>query len=455
MADRWKHADQEGRLELSPIPAAEAERPDAEVDVPALRQSWEALQDTHDFFHMLRKHHVTRTQALRLIGDDFARPVAADSLQRVVELAHEAETPFMTFVGNRGCIQIHTGRAKKIVRIPDWFNVMDPGFNLHVYEPGLRSAWIVRKPTSDGIVTALEVYDEQLIQYGADIIDRRLAFLDDFRPLLLSTFQAIFDDSFDADLRYDAHLIHEPHAERPTRSELERRLADALYATRDEERDRGYTVVDAPTVMSTHLTEILKTNMPDLLSYGEVAKLLNDLPKEQAKLVEDLIPGQISLTGVQRILQFLLGERVSIRDLGTILEGVAEAVSWTRNPASIAEHVRARLARQLCAQYTSPEGTLPLVVLSPQWEQAFQEAIVGQGDDRQLAMAPSQLQEFITRVREAFEAAAQAGELPVLLTSPGIRPFVRSIIERFRSQTTVLSQNEIHPQAKLKTVGQI
>ncbi len=226
-------------------------------------------------------------------------------------------------------------------------------------------------------------------------------------------------------------------------------------ALREDASVRGYTVVDASTVLSTHLTEILKGNMPDLLSYGEVAKLLNDLPKEQAKLVEDLIPGQISMTGVQRVLQFLLGERVSIRDLGTILEGVAEAVAWTRNPASIAEHVRARLARQLCAQYTSPEGVLPLVVLSPQWEQAFQESIVGTGDDRQLAMAPSKLHDFIGLVRDRFEEAARQGEVPVLLTSAGVRPFVRSIVDRFRSQTPVLSQAEIHPRARLKTVAAV
>ena len=226
-------------------------------------------------------------------------------------------------------------------------------------------------------------------------------------------------------------------------------------ALREEASVRGYTVVDASTVLSTHLTEILKTHMADLLSYGEVTKLLKDLPKEQAKLVEDIIPGQISMTGLQRVLQFLLGERVSIRDLGTILEGVAEAVGWTRNPASIAEHVRARLGRQLCAQYAAPDGTLPLVVLSPVWEQAFQESIVGQGEDRQLAMAPSKLHEFIGLVREKFEEAARQGEVPVLLTSASIRPFVRSVVDRFRSQTPVLSQAEIHPRARLRTIAAI
>jgi flagellar biosynthesis protein FlhA len=218
---------------------------------------------------------------------------------------------------------------------------------------------------------------------------------------------------------------------------------------------KGYTVVDPATVISTHLTEILKLNMSELLSYAEVQKLLDELPGVHQKLIEDVVPGQINVSGIQRVLQSLLAERVSIRDLPTILEGIAEATGFTHSIGPITEHVRGRLARQICAGSKGPAGYLPLLPLSAKWEQAFAESIVGQGEDRQLAMAPSQLQEFITRVREGFEAAAQAGELPVLLTSPGIRPFVRSIIERFRSQTTVLSQNEIHPQAKLKTVGQI
>jgi flagellar biosynthesis protein FlhA len=224
---------------------------------------------------------------------------------------------------------------------------------------------------------------------------------------------------------------------------------------REEANMRGYTVVDASTVLSTHLTEVLKGNMADLLSYGETSKLVKELPKEQAKLVEDIVPSQVSMAVIQRVLQLLLGERVSIRDLGTILEGVAEAVGWTRSPVAIVEHVRSRLARQLSAQYAAPEGHLPLVVLSPAWEQAFSDAIVGQGDDRRLAMAPSKLQEFVGLVRDRFEDAARQGEMPVLLTSAAIRPFVRSIIERFRSQTAVLSQAEIHPRARLKTIAAI
>jgi flagellar biosynthesis protein FlhA len=226
-------------------------------------------------------------------------------------------------------------------------------------------------------------------------------------------------------------------------------------AFREEAAVRGYTVVDAATVLATHLTELLKGNVAELLSYGEVQKLIKELPKEQGDLVKDLVPTQITVTGIQRILQLLLAERVSIRDLSTILEGIADGLTFTRSPNGLAEHVRARLARQICAQHTSPQGYVPLISLTAKWEQAFAESILGEGDNRQLAMQPSRLTEFITLVRERFEDAARQGENPVLVTSPGIRAFVRSIVERFRTQTTVLSQSEIHPRARLKTVGSI
>ncbi len=222
---------------------------------------------------------------------------------------------------------------------------------------------------------------------------------------------------------------------------------------REEATIKGFTVVDPATVMSTHLTELLKANIAELLSYADVQKLLSDLPGEQAKLVEDIVPGQITVSAIQRVLQTLLAERVSIRDLPTILEGIAEATSFTRSTQQMTEHVRARLARQICAQHMAPGGYLPLISLTPQWEQAFGEALVGDGDERHLAMAPSKLQDFVARVRDAFENAAKQGEVPVLLTSPMIRPFVRSIVERFRPHTTVLSQNEVHARIRLKTIG--
>ena len=222
---------------------------------------------------------------------------------------------------------------------------------------------------------------------------------------------------------------------------------------REEATFRGYTLVDPSTVLTTHLTEILKENMPDLLTYAEVQKLIRDLPAEQKKLVEDLVPSVVTTTTIQRVLQALLRERVSIRDLPTILEGLAEAAPHTSSVTNLVEHVRTRLAKQLCWQNQGPDGQLPIITMSPEWEAAFADAMVGNGEERQLAMAPSKLQEFIRSVRDTFERAAQMGEAAVLLTGPGIRPYVRSIIERFRGQTVVMSQNEVHPKARLKTVG--
>ena len=195
--------------------------------------------------------------------------------------------------------------------------------------------------------------------------------------------------------------------------------------------------------------------MSELLSYGETQKLLDELPESHQKLVADVIPNQISVGGLQRVLQNLLGERVSIRDLPTILEGVAEAAGYSRNVSTITEHVRARLARQISETQSNEEGVIHLASLSPEWEQAFADSLIGTGDDRQLSMPPSQLQQFITTVRHQFDKYTAMGEQPALLTSPMIRPYVRSIIERFRPQTVVMSQNEIHPKAKIRTLGQI
>ncbi|MGE4062769.1 MAG: flagellar biosynthesis protein FlhA [Rhodospirillaceae bacterium] len=226
-------------------------------------------------------------------------------------------------------------------------------------------------------------------------------------------------------------------------------------ANREEALFRGYTVVDPPTVITTHLTEVVRDNMAELLSYTETQKLLNELDKEQQKLIAEVVPSQISVAGIQRVLQNLLNERISVRDLPTILEGISEACAITRNVLMISEHVRARLSRQLSDKNVDENGVIPLVALSPEWEQEFAESLTGQGDDRQLSMAPSKLQEFITAVRQNFERFAMQGETPVLLTSPTVRPYVRSIIDRFRPMTVVMSQNEIHPKAKIRTVGQI
>ncbi len=187
----------------------------------------------------------------------------------------------------------------------------------------------------------------------------------------------------------------------------------------------------------------------------EPSRRVEAVDAEIRKLVADMIPSQISMGGVQRVLKALLKERVSIRDLPTILEGISEACSFTQSTTTIIEHVRARLARQISHAVTTDAGFVPLVTLSPEWEQTFAEALKGERDERQLALAPSKLQEFIAKVRTVFDRHALMGEAPALLTSPLLRPYVRSIMERIRPATMVLSQNEIHPKVKIKTLDQV
>ena len=224
---------------------------------------------------------------------------------------------------------------------------------------------------------------------------------------------------------------------------------------REEALFRNYTVVDPPTVITTHLTEVVKDNMADLLSYAETQKLLDDLGKEEQKLISETVPGQISVSGVQRVLQNLLGEMISIRDLPTIMEAVAESSRVTQNVMVITEHVRTRLARQISHANTNEDGYISILAMSPAWEQSFIESLTGESDDKVLSLPPSRIQDFITTVRKKYDDLAMQGEIPVILCSPTIRPYVRSIVERFRPQTMVLSQNEIHPKARIKTVGQI
>lgn len=218
---------------------------------------------------------------------------------------------------------------------------------------------------------------------------------------------------------------------------------------------KGYTVVDPPTVIITHLTEIIRQNITELLSASETQKLIDSLTPEHKKLVADIIPQQLTLTGFQRVLQGLLSEGVSIRDLPTIVEAVSEIAQNSGHVINLIENVRARLAMQICHMYENDKGYIPLIVLSPKWEQIFAESLIGSGDEKQLSLAPSQLEEFVGLVNKEFEQHMLKGEIPVLLVSASIRPYVRSIIERFKATLPVISQNEIHSKAKIKTLGQI
>lgn len=158
--EKYRNEDQSQVQPIGEPAEAVKEQPDESIDVESFRQGWVKLEDTHDFFGLVRKHKLTRSQALRLAPKgNYAVKVDPLAFRKIISLAAERETPIMVFVGNQGMIQIHTGSVKRLLDHEDWFNIMDPDFNLHVKEPHLKEVWVVRKPTKDGIVTALECFD--------------------------------------------------------------------------------------------------------------------------------------------------------------------------------------------------------------------------------------------------------------------------------------------------------
>ncbi|NBB75578.1 MAG: hemin-degrading factor [Bacteroidetes bacterium] len=161
LVDKYRHDDQSIAQPVEPVEEDADETPDAEIDVDGFLQEWADLKDTHDFFPLLRDYGVSRTQALRFGEGRFTRRVPAESLRRTLQAAAEQETPIMVFVGSPGCIQIHTGPVKKLKATPPWYNVLDPGFQLHLNEEMIDQAWVVEKPTKDGIVTSLELLDAE------------------------------------------------------------------------------------------------------------------------------------------------------------------------------------------------------------------------------------------------------------------------------------------------------
>ena len=152
-------SEQSDTVAFAAVVEPRADRADSEIDVAALQAGWAAMQDTHEFFGLLRQHGVGRQQALRLVGKRFAEPAGRASTRQMLERASADQLPIMCFVGNPGCIQIHTGPVQRIHVMGPWLNVLDPGFNLYLREDHIEDAWIVRKPTSDGDVTSLELFD--------------------------------------------------------------------------------------------------------------------------------------------------------------------------------------------------------------------------------------------------------------------------------------------------------
>ncbi len=223
---------------------------------------------------------------------------------------------------------------------------------------------------------------------------------------------------------------------------------------REEAQIRGYTVVDHSTIVATHLTEIIKRNAHELLGRQETQNLL-DMVKEQAPaLVEELVPNLLPLGTVQKVLQNLLRERVSIRDLRTILETLADYAPSTKDPELLTEYVRAAMRRAITKQYQDEDGKLPVIVLDHQLEELLGGAVQRTDHGAFLSLEPGLAQRVLAALSRAAEAVSLQNLVPVVLTAPGLRLPLRKLTERVLPSVAVLSHNEVEgPIRTLKVVS--
>lgn len=221
-----------------------------------------------------------------------------------------------------------------------------------------------------------------------------------------------------------------------------------------EAEARGMTVVDPESVVTTHLTEIIKEHMPELLTYAATQELVQGQTKDYQKLLSE-ISNNAPMVLMQHVLQALMSERVSIRNLPKIIEAVAEASGTTKNVQVIVEHVRAQLSKQICQGLVDGQGYVSVVTLGQTWETELHNAISKTGDETNFIMSPQRVQEFVLAVRKEIQHFAASDQWPALLVAPDSRPYVRSILERVSPMTQVISHNEVHRKASLKTVATI
>ncbi len=166
LVEKYRAADQEAMALTAVKPEKKAEEQTADIDTAAFQAEWLTLKDTHEFFGLLRKYKLSRKEALRHAPEGYAYQIKPESMKAVFDAASETALPIMVFVSNPNCIQIHTGPIKKIFVMGPWLNIMDPAFNLHLREDAIDEAWVVRKPTEDGIVTGIELIDKEGVMFN-------------------------------------------------------------------------------------------------------------------------------------------------------------------------------------------------------------------------------------------------------------------------------------------------
>jgi flagellar biosynthesis protein FlhA len=224
-------------------------------------------------------------------------------------------------------------------------------------------------------------------------------------------------------------------------------------ATKERAELSGYTVVDPPSVVATHLTEIIKKHAHELLGRQETKSLIENVKETYPALVDDLIPSVLSIGDIQKVLSKLLREKISVRDLVTIMETLADHGGYTKDPEILTEYVRQALSRQITQQFTSAGDSLKVITVGPSLEKKIAEAVQQSDQGSYLALDPSSSQIIYHRVSEQVAKLIQSGQQPVILTSPTIRMYLRQLLERTMQEIPVLSYSELEPNVEIQSMG--
>ncbi|GAB6988930.1 flagellar biosynthesis protein FlhA [Paenibacillus pini] len=224
-------------------------------------------------------------------------------------------------------------------------------------------------------------------------------------------------------------------------------------ATKERAELSGYTVVDPPSVVATHLTELIKKHAHELIGRQETKTLIDNLKENYAVLVDELIPSVLTVGDVQKVLAKLLREKISIRDLVTIFESLADYGHFTKDPDVLTEYVRQALSRQITQQYSQQGETLRVITVGPTLEKKISDSVQQSEQGNYLAMDPMSTQTVYQKLNEQINKLLQSGQQPILLTSPNIRMYLRQVIERTMQDIPVLSYSELEPNVEIQSVG--
>lgn len=224
-------------------------------------------------------------------------------------------------------------------------------------------------------------------------------------------------------------------------------------ATKERAELSGYTVVDPPSVVATHLTEVVKRHAHELIGRQETKALVDNVKEAYPTLVEELVPGVLSIGDIQKVLAKMLREKISVRDMVTILETLADYGTYTKDPDILTEYVRQALSRQITQQYSSEGDSLKVITVGPSLERKIAESVQQTEQGSYLALDPSSSQMIHHRISEQVTKAVQSGQQPVILTSPTIRMYLKQLLERTLQDVPVLSYSELEPSVEIQSLG--